>query len=88
MTEQRIELEGLQDGIFFGMAAPAGTRPDIIAKLNAVVNKAVLDEAVRKKLAAVDITAQGSTQDAFSQMIVRQSAVWKATLERAGIKPQ
>ena len=88
MTEQGIELEGLQDGIFFGMAAPAGTRPDIIAKLNAVVNKAVLDEAVRKKLAAVDITAQGSTQDAFSQMIVRQSAVWKATLERAGIKPQ
>lgn len=88
LHEQGIVLEGLEAGVWFGIAAPAGVPPSIIAKLNAAINKAVLDNGVREKLAKVDITAQGGTPEALGQLIERQSAIWSATLKRAGVRPE
>ena len=88
LAEQGIELDGLEAGVWFGIAAPAGLRPDITAKLNAAINKAVQDQTVRDKLAKVDIIAQGGTPEALAELIQRQAATWAATLKKAGVKPE
>ena len=83
-----IELEGLEAGVWFGIAAPAGTPAPIVAKLNAAINKVVEDTGVRERLAKVDIIAQGSTPEELGTLFERQSVTWATTLKRAGVKPE
>ena len=52
-----------------GLAVPARTPPEVIARLNSVVNAALHQAEVRNKLADLTLNAQGSTPEQLGQVL-------------------
>lgn len=88
LNERGLDLASLDDGVWFGLSAPAGTPDPIIDKLNAAVTKALGDKAIVEILAKNDTTPAPGTPQAYGKLIRDQVAVWRALMQRAGIKPE
>ena len=73
---------------WLGLLAPAKTPKDIVAKINAEVNKALRDPNLVAKLAQQGTTAAGTTPEEFRTLIATEIKTWKETAERAGLEPQ
>jgi tripartite-type tricarboxylate transporter receptor subunit TctC len=87
-SETGLSLAGFEEGTWYGIAAPAGTPDEIVAKLNDALNKALADKSVAGRLAASDIfVQQGSAQD-FQKFVLDQFAYWKQTIAAAGLKAE
>ena len=71
-----------------GILAPAGTPKDVVAKLNAEINKALAAEDVRAKLVAAGIEIQGGTPQQFADYIKAEVAKWGKVTKEAGIQPE
>jgi tripartite-type tricarboxylate transporter receptor subunit TctC len=65
-------IPGLTSTFFYGLAAPKGTPPDVIAKINAAVNGGLDEPALKKKLASLGFKPEGSTPDEFREMIAQK----------------
>lgn len=88
LKEQGIETPSLDSGVWFGLAAPAGTPDAIIAKLNAAANKAVQDKNVVATLAKTDIFVTGGSVQDCESLVRAQLAVWRDLMKKAGVKPE
>ncbi|AMN41591.1 Bug family tripartite tricarboxylate transporter substrate binding protein [Rhodoplanes sp. Z2-YC6860] len=86
--ESGIEMKGVNDGIWFGLVAPAGTPDTIIAKLNAAAEKASKDKAVIEKLQAQGIDPAWTTPKAMGDQVAGEAAHWHDALAKAGVKPE
>ena len=53
---------------WYGMVAPAGTPPAIVAALNRIANEAMRDPAVKEKLADQGLTLVGDTPEHFREL--------------------
>jgi tripartite-type tricarboxylate transporter receptor subunit TctC len=73
---------------WLGLLTTAGTPKDIVAKINAEVNRALRDPELTAKLAQQGTTAAGSTPDEFRKLIATEIRNWKETAQRAGIAAQ
>ena len=71
---------------WYGFIAPVATPPDIIAKLNKVVNEAATSKDVIEKLGVQGVDAEGSTQDVFGKMIEDETRKWGDVIRATGIK--
>src|SRR5262245_1721305 len=71
---------------FFGVVAPAGTPPAVIAKLNGAVNDALKTDALRESLRKLAAKPSITTPDAFGAFIAAEFAKWKGISDAAGIK--
>ena len=70
-----------------GLVAPAGTPPDIVARLHAEVVKAMRLPAVVEKLSAIGMdNAFSATPEEFTQMIQRETARWPEVFRAANIQ--
>ena len=58
---------------WYGMIAPAGTPPAIVAALNRITTTALADPAVKEKLAAQGMTAIGDTPEHFRDFIAERN---------------
>jgi tripartite-type tricarboxylate transporter receptor subunit TctC len=70
------------------IVAPAGTPPDIIARLRDEVVKALNLPEVREFLAKQGAEPVGSTPEAFGAFIRSETAKWGAAVKAAGLKPE
>jgi len=71
---------------FTGIAAPAGTPPEIVKKLNAAINQALQSDQVRPVLERLAVQpAIGSAED-FSTFLGRQREQWSAVIKRGNIQ--
>ena len=74
------------------MARPAddgGHAPkDIVAKINAEVNRALREPDVAAKLALQGTTAAGGTAAGFKALIIDEIRNWKEAAQRAGIRAE
>jgi tripartite-type tricarboxylate transporter receptor subunit TctC len=73
---------------WFGVFAPAGTPPDVVARLNRELNAIVKDPEVVTTLARSGAEAVGSTPAQFGKVIRDEHDNWKAVIQRAGIKAE
>jgi len=73
---------------FFALAAPAGTPPPIIAKLNAELKKALADPSVSDKLAAAGLLPNGGSPEAMAATVTQDIARVGALAKAIGIKPE
>jgi tripartite-type tricarboxylate transporter receptor subunit TctC len=73
---------------FFALAAPAGTPPPIIAKLNAELKKALADPSVSDKLAAAGLLPNGGSPEAMAATVKQDIARFGALAKAIGIKPE
>ena len=79
-------IAGFDSVGWFGLVAPAGTPPDIIAKLNAAFTKALKDPAVVDKIATLGAEPAPTSPEDFAKFIASESAKWGKLVSEAGIK--
>jgi tripartite-type tricarboxylate transporter receptor subunit TctC len=78
----------LQSPFWLGVVAPAGTRPEIIAKLNAAFRDSMNQPETRQRLANMGADIKiGSPKD-FEKMLAQELALWTAVVKDANIKVQ
>ena len=81
-------LPGYDVTTWYGVFAPAGTPPAVIAKLNKVLNDSLKDDDVIKRMVAVGVVVKGSTPDEFGKFLASEFARWNKVREAAGIPLQ
>jgi len=69
-----------------GLIAPAGTPREVIATLNAAINKVLQQAAVREKYAGVGAVTTGGTPEQFSAYIAEDLARWTKVVKDANVK--
>jgi tripartite-type tricarboxylate transporter receptor subunit TctC len=81
-------VPGYTAEVWFGLLAPAATPPDIIAKLNAAIVKAVALPDVKEKFAGVGALATTDTPADFSQIVKEDFAKWGDLISKTGMKAE
>src|SRR5471032_3627766 len=81
-------LPGYDVTTWYGVFAPRGTPPAVIAKLNKTLNESLADEAVTKRMATVGVVVKSSTPDEFGTFLANEFKRWNAVRETAGIPQQ
>jgi tripartite-type tricarboxylate transporter receptor subunit TctC len=74
------------DGIWVGMAAPAGVAQEIIERLSTEVRKALADSEVRARLAQLGVQPLGTTPEEAAARIRREVPRYREAITSAGIK--
>jgi len=73
---------------WYGFFGPRGMPPEIVAKLNKVLNESIKEPAVAERLIKAGVTVQGSTPEAFGKFMADELARWTKVREAAGIPQQ
>src|SRR4051812_19582524 len=80
-------LPGYEAGSWYGLAAPKGTPPEIVAKLNAETQRIFNDPAFRDKFLAPNfIFSIVSSPEAFAERIRRESEKWGKVIRDANVR--
>lgn len=77
---------GFDAGTWYGLLVPAGTPPEVVAKLNAVANEAIKQPEVRDKILAEGGDVSGGTSEEFAAMLKADSAKWSKVVKESGAK--
>jgi tripartite-type tricarboxylate transporter receptor subunit TctC len=72
---------------WLGLLTTGGTPKEIVARLNAEVNRILRDPDVAAKLTNQGTTAAGGTPDEFRKLIATEIRNWKETAQKANIQP-
>jgi len=71
---------------FYGVVAPAGTPPDIVARLNAAINDGIGAKEISDKISALGaLPALGSASE-FASFMAAQLTKWTEVAHKAGVK--
>jgi tripartite-type tricarboxylate transporter receptor subunit TctC len=84
-TTAEAGMPNLQVENWYGMVAPAGTPPAIIAALNRIATEAMADPAVKQKLASQGAELIGDTPEHFRGFIESEIAKWAKVIKDAGV---
>jgi tripartite-type tricarboxylate transporter receptor subunit TctC len=71
---------------WYGMVAPAGTPPSIVAALNGIATEAMRDPTVRQKLSSQGAELIGDTPEHFRGFIDVEIAKWAKVIADAGVE--
>jgi tripartite-type tricarboxylate transporter receptor subunit TctC len=85
------EALGLKDYeliAYFAVFAPAGTPPDVVAKLNQAINAAANSKDVQDKFAPNGFSVEPGTPEALAQRNKVETAKWAKAIQDAKIEPQ
>ena len=85
------EALGLKDYeliAYFAMFAPAGTPPEIVARLNQAINAAANSKDLQEKFAPIGFAVEPGTPEALAQRSVKETAKWAKAIRDAKIEPQ
>jgi tripartite-type tricarboxylate transporter receptor subunit TctC len=85
-TMKEQGLAGLEVETWYGIFAPAGTPDAAIAKINAEVNAALKDPAVRAALEKQGMSAAGGPPQRLDELVKRELPRWARVVRAAGIK--
>jgi tripartite-type tricarboxylate transporter receptor subunit TctC len=82
-------VPGYQMSIFNGMMAPAGTPPEILARVHAEIVKFVRAPEIRSRFANQGVELQASAAPAeFTAYMKSEYARWGKLMDEAGVKPE
>jgi tripartite-type tricarboxylate transporter receptor subunit TctC len=79
-------LAGFEMNPWFGVLAPAGTPPDILARLNAELVRSLRSSEMAAQFARQGVEAAYCTPDEFSALIGSDLKKWSKVIADAGIK--
>lgn len=71
---------------WFGILAPAGTPPEVVAKLNADIVKVMASEQSRKALASEGAVIKTNTPQQFADLIKTDIGRWSKVIKDTGMK--
>jgi tripartite-type tricarboxylate transporter receptor subunit TctC len=77
---------GIYADNWYAMFAPARTPPDVIARHNAAIVKALADPEIRRKLLDAGAVPAAGTPEALADMVTSELAYWRKLIADKGIK--
>ncbi|HEY8579728.1 MAG TPA: tripartite tricarboxylate transporter substrate binding protein [Beijerinckiaceae bacterium] len=86
--EQGVDAKIVDEGTFFGIAAPPGTPKPIVARLNKVINDALKDPDTLGRLQKADFHVTGGTPEELGKIIRENTDYWREAFSKAGVKPE
>jgi tripartite-type tricarboxylate transporter receptor subunit TctC len=81
-------LRGYAVESWFGLLAPAGTPPEIVARLNTETNTAMRAPDMKERLAAEGADPMPGTAAEFAALLKAEIAQWAKVVKQAGITPE
>jgi tripartite-type tricarboxylate transporter receptor subunit TctC len=87
-TMAEAGLAGYETSTWGGVLAPAGTPKDVVAKLNAEMNKALAAPDVRSRMATAGVDPAGGTPQQFADFMQSEMVKWAKVANDAGLKPE
>ena len=85
-TVDQAGLKGFETAAWSGLYAPAGTPPEIIARLNAEVVKILKTPSVKEQLAGQGAEPVGDTPEEFGRFTREEIAKWAKLIKISGAK--
>ena len=85
-TMDEAGVKGFNLDAWAGLVAPAGTPPDVVAKLNGALRKVIDSPEVQAKFKNIGFEGFSSTPEELGDYIKAQLAAWKKMVDDAGIK--
>jgi tripartite-type tricarboxylate transporter receptor subunit TctC len=85
-TMEEAGVPGFDISNWFAFFVPAGTPTDVIAKLNAEINRALKLQDVREKLASVGAEAVGTSPEELARFVRVESAKFADLIRISGAK--
>jgi tripartite-type tricarboxylate transporter receptor subunit TctC len=85
-TASEAGLTGYDSTGWFGVVAPAGTPPAVIARLNAEITAALNDEQIKTSMRNLGVEPAPSKPEAFEAYIATESQKWAKVIKQANIK--
>ncbi|TCH95975.1 tripartite tricarboxylate transporter substrate binding protein [Roseococcus sp. SYP-B2431] len=87
-TTAEAGLPGFVFGTWFGLAAPARTPPEIVARMAAAVDAALREPEIGGRLAEQGAVVGGGTPEAFASFIASQTTALEAVIRDARIRAE
>jgi tripartite-type tricarboxylate transporter receptor subunit TctC len=81
-------VAGFESEAWFGLLAPAGTPPDIVARISADIAAALADAGLRARFAAAGAETVGGTPAQLAERIKADTAKWAEVISAANVKVQ
>ncbi|HEU4376915.1 MAG TPA: tripartite tricarboxylate transporter substrate binding protein [Telluria sp.] len=78
--------KGFDAATWFGLLAPAGTPPEIIAKLNQSINQVLNMPDVQKRIDIEGATTLGSSPEQFRELLKSDMVRWGQVVKESGAK--
>jgi tripartite-type tricarboxylate transporter receptor subunit TctC len=85
-TVAEAGVPGYEVGVWFGIVAPAATPPDVLARLNAELNKILAMPDVKQKFADQGVEPVGGTGERFGEHLRTQIEKWGRVVKESGAK--
>ena len=79
-------VPGYEASVWYGIAAPKGTPPEVIEKLNRAVNTILADPKVQARLGELGGEAMPMTPDGFRKLVADETEKWAKVVKFAGAK--
>jgi tripartite-type tricarboxylate transporter receptor subunit TctC len=78
-------LAGMEGAVPFGISTTGGTRAAFVERLNAVVNEALGDEGVRRKLQELGFIPIGGTAAFYAMSLAEETEKWRKVIKESKI---
>lgn len=85
-TVASLGMPGAAATVWWGLSAPKGTPPEVIAKLNAALNQALADPTVLARLGELGAVPTPGSADAFNTFVASETVKWGRVIKTANIQ--
>jgi tripartite-type tricarboxylate transporter receptor subunit TctC len=81
-------VPGYEASVWYGIAVPKGTPPEIVERLNRAVNSGLADAKVQARLAELGGEPMPMTSAEFGKLVIEETEKWAKVIRAANIKPE
>ena len=85
-TFDEIGVPGVYSSAWYGLMAPAGTPPEIVARLNAEANAVLKSPEVRRRIADFGGEPGGGTPSEFERFVASELQRYAAVVKASGAR--
>jgi tripartite-type tricarboxylate transporter receptor subunit TctC len=78
-------VPGYEASVWYGIAAPRGTPPDVVAKLNQGVNAVLANPKLKERMQELGGDPMPMTPDAFGKLVADETQKWAKVIRGANI---
>lgn len=83
-TVAEAGLDGFDVNPWYGVFAPAGTPPEVVARMHREISEILGEDAIRKRFATLGAEPGAMTQPAFADFVDQEIDKWAKVVEESG----